>query len=129
MAGIAFLPWEEWIGRLIHSIAVAIRRRLYQQRHNRSLATSTTWPQAEGTVFQVNSDFSNPREEIVYYYSTESGYHSGFFWRWFDSSDGRQVRAGDVITLRYDPEEPDRSVAVGFHSEVSAIEASPSQPD
>ena len=110
MAGIAFLPWERWIARL----AVAIRRRLYQHQRRQSLAVSATWPQTEGTVHRINSDFSNPREEIVYYYSTESGYHSGYFWRWFDSSGARQVRVGDAIMLRYDPKEPDKSVVLGF---------------
>lgn len=113
MAGTALLPWEQWIGRLIHAGSVAVRRRLHIQRQKRALAASATWPQAEGTVHQVNADFSNPREEIVYYYSTESGYHSGFFWRWFDSSDLVKVRVGDVIPLRYDPQDHDQSVIVG----------------
>ncbi len=111
----AFLPWEQWIGRLVHAVAVAIRKRMYQRQRKRSLAVSATWPQAKGTVHQVTSDFSNPREEIVYYYSTESGYHSGFFWRWFDGSEVIHVRAGDVINLRYDPTDQDSSVVVGLN--------------
>ena len=113
--GAAFLPWEQWIGRLVHVVAVAIRKRMYQRERQRSLTISATWPQAEGTVHQVISDFSNPREEIVYYYSTQSGYHSGFFWRWLDASDLTPVRAGDVIKLRYDPADHDKSVVLSFH--------------
>ncbi|HLH07341.1 MAG TPA: hypothetical protein VKW78_08890 [Terriglobales bacterium] len=56
-----------------------------------------------GTIHQVNSDFSNPREKIVYFYPTESGYHSGFFWRWFDASDMRIARVHDATDLRYAP--------------------------
>ena len=114
MGGLAFLPWEQWIGRLIHAVAVAIRKRMYQRRRKRSLAVSATWQQADGTVHQVNSDFSNPREEIVYYYSTQTGYHSGFFWRWFDASDVIQVRVGDLIKLRYDLADHDKSVVLSF---------------
>ena len=113
MAG-AFLPWEEWIARLLHPLVVAMRKRLYKQRHHRSLAISAAWPQTQGKVHRANSDFSNPREEIVYYYSTDSGYHSGRFWRWFDSSDLNQVRVGDPIMLRYDPEDHDKAVVLGF---------------
>ena len=52
------------------------------------------------------------REEIVYSYSTERGYYSGYFWRWFDSSDPRQVRAGDRISLRYNPDQHDTSIVL-----------------
>jgi Protein of unknown function (DUF3592) len=103
MAGIAFLPWEEWIARGLHRL-----------QRKRSLAMSANWPQAEGTVHGVNWDGSHPREEVVYSYSTERGFYSGYFWRWFDSSDVREVRVGDAITLRYDPEEHDRSVFLSF---------------
>ena len=112
MAGTAFLPWEEWIGRLIHVISVAVRRLLYRERRKRELALSTSWPEVQGLVHGVNADFAYPREEITYSYSTENGYYSGFFWRWFDSADLRQVRVGDRISLRYHPNQHDRSVFV-----------------
>ncbi len=112
MAGTALAPWEEWIGRLFHVISVAIRRSLYRKRRNRELALSASWPEVQGLVHGVNADFSNPREEIAYSYSTESGYYSGFFWRWFDASDLRQLQAGDRISLRYDPKQHDRSIFV-----------------
>ena len=113
MAG-AFLPWEEWIARLIHTLKVIIPRRLYQQRRKRSLDISAKWPQTHGTVDKINWDSSYPREEVVYFYSTQQGYDSGFFWRWFDLSEVREVRAGDRITLRYDPDQHDRSVFVSL---------------
>jgi hypothetical protein len=114
MAGLAFLPWEQWIGRLVHAVAVAIMRKLHQLRRTRSLEMSAAWPQTDGTVHAINFDSSYPREEIVYYYSTESGYHSGFFWRWFDSLDLRAAQVGDRLMLRYDPEEHDKSVLLTF---------------
>lgn len=114
MAGTAFLPWERWIGRLVHALAVVIARRLQHLRRKRSLAMSATWPQTEGTVQGINWDSSYPREEVIYSYSTESGFHSGFFWRWFDGTDAREVQIGDRIVLRYDPEENDRSVLLTF---------------
>jgi hypothetical protein len=114
MAGLAFLPWEKLFGPLVHSLDVSIRRRLYLARRGRSLALSAGWSQAEGTVHSVNWDSSYPREEIVYSYSTERGYYSGYFWRWFDSSDAREVRVGDRIALRYDPAEHDKSVFLTF---------------
>ena len=107
MAGLALLPWEQWLDALVN----AIKRKVYRQRWNRDLAISATWPQAEGTVYQVNSDASNRREEIVYYYSTSSGQHSGSFWHWFDS-DEPDTRAGSIIKLRYDPNDHDKSVVV-----------------
>jgi hypothetical protein len=110
LAGLALLPWEKWIEAVIN----AIRRKVYRQRWNRDLAISATWHQAEGTVYQVNSDASNQREELVYYYSTPSGQHSGFFWHWFDSSDEPNTSAGGIINLRYDPDDPDQSVVVSF---------------
>ena len=112
MAGTALLPWEKWIGRLIHVISVAVRRSLYRKRRKRELVLSASWPQAQGFVHGINADFANPREEIIYSYSTESGFYSGHFWRWFDSSDPRQVRVGEPISLRYDPERHDRSIVV-----------------
>ena len=114
MAGTAFLPWEEWIARLLHPLAVAIRRRLHAARRKRSLAASEDWPKGEGTVFSVTCDVSNPRERIVYSYSTDRGYYSGSFWHWFDASDRRQVRIGDRVALRYCPQDPEKSVCVKF---------------
>ena len=113
MAG-AFLPWEDWLARILHPLAVAVRKRSYQARRREDLAQSQGWGQTQGTVHDVKWDSSNPREEIVYSYSTEGGYYSGSCWHWFDSSDKRQVRVGDRITLRFDPEDNERSVFLGF---------------
>lgn len=110
----AFLPWDKWISHLIHPLKVAIAKRIYQSRRERSLARSASWTRVKGTVQRINWDSSYPREEIVYVYSTESGYHSGSFWRWFDSPNLREVRVDDRITLGYDPEAHDMSVFLSF---------------
>jgi hypothetical protein len=115
MAGTAFLPWEEWLARLLHPLAVTLRRWLYKKQRDRLLARSEGWPQAEGTVFSINWDSSFPREEILYSYSTEQGYFSGSHWRWFDSSDAREVKVGARILLRYSIEDPAESVFLSFH--------------
>lgn len=113
MAG-AFLPWEEWFARLIHAIAETINRTLYQLRRKWVLARSASWPQVKGAVDRVSWDDSYPREEIAYFYSTERGYYSGFVWMWFEPSDAQEVRAGDEIILRYDPDEHGKSVFVSL---------------
>src|SRR5580692_6516647 len=110
----AFLPWEKWLARLLHQLIVAFRRWLHQMGRHRSLARSEKWCQTEGTVHLINWDSSLPREEIAYCYTTEQGYHSGSYWRWFDRSDARQVRVGDQIKLRYNPEQHDGSVFLRF---------------
>ena len=110
----AFLPWEKWLARLLHTIAVALKRRVYQVRRRRYLEQSRDWPRSEGTVHSIEWDSSFPREEIVYYYRTEQGYHSGRYWHWFDSTNPRLVRAGDRIALRYDPADNDKSVFLEF---------------
>jgi hypothetical protein len=110
----AFLPWEEWLARLVHNITVALKRRLYQMRRSRQLERSRNWAQAEGNVHTIEWDSSAPREEILYYYRTEQGYHSGRHWHWFDATNPRQVQAGDRIKLRYDPADNDKSVFLGF---------------
>jgi hypothetical protein len=113
--GVALLPREKWIAWLVHAIRVAVGRRLHQWRWNRALAKSKGWEQAEGTVQRINWDSSLPREEIAFADSTDRGYHSRFFWRWFDSKDRRQVQVGNRVALRYDPYViPDKSVFVGF---------------
>jgi len=114
LAGTAFLPWEEWLAWVVHKLAIIIRRSLNRIHRQRSLAYSENWAQAEGTVEGINSDSSNPREEIVYSYSTQRGYYSRSFWYWFDSSDGRHVRVGDRIVLRYDPANHENSVLLQF---------------
>lgn len=69
----AFLPWEKWLARLVHPIKVALARKIYNRRRKRHLAKSAGWPQANGTVLRLNWDSSYPREEVVYFYSTERG--------------------------------------------------------
>jgi hypothetical protein len=110
----AFLPWEKWLARLLHPIAVATKRRLYRIRRRRSLTRSQHWPQTQGTVLVINWDSSCPREEILYSYTTEQGYQSGSHWHWFDRLDPRQVRVGDQIVVRYDPDNQQESVFLQF---------------
>jgi len=110
MAGLAFLPWEKWIARLVHSLLVATRRRLYLFNRQRELKQSKNWPETEGTILSINWDSSNPREEIMYSYSTKEGLQAGAYWRWFDLDNVREVRGGDHITLRYNPQQHDKSV-------------------
>jgi len=78
------------------------------------LLISKTWPQVEGIIEGINSDFSNPREEVVYSYSTPQGYHSGSFWYWFDSSIPRQIRVGTRVVLRLNPSNHEESVFLQF---------------
>jgi len=106
----AFLPWEKWIARLIHPLVVAVKRWLNRLQRRRSLARSEGWPEAVGTIEAVNWDSSSPREEVVYGYSTDQGYYSGAYWRWFDLSDSREVRVGDRLALRYNPKQHGTSV-------------------
>jgi hypothetical protein len=77
MAGTPFLPWEEWLARLLHPLAVALRKWLYQVGRKRSLVRSEGWGQTDGTVHEVKWDRSNPREEVVYSYSTARGTTQG----------------------------------------------------
>ena len=114
MAGTAFLPWEEWLARLLHPLAVAVKRWLHELRRRRCLERSQDWPQTQGTVFVINWDSSCPKEEVVYSYSTEQGYQSGSFWHWFDRSTPRQVEVGDEIVVRYDPTNHQNSVFLQF---------------
>src|SRR4051794_33048034 len=99
MAGTAYLPWEEWLARILHPLAVAARRWLYQARRRKDLARSQGWREIEGTVHEVKWDSSNPREEVVYSYSTNHGYYSGSCWHWFDRADKRQVQVGNRVLL------------------------------
>ena len=110
MAGTALLPWEEWFARLLHAITVAIRRWSHKRRYTRELARTTNWPNTEGTIQRVCPDFSYPREQIDYFYSTERGYHSGSYWHWFDGAIPGQLLVDDRIVVRYDPADHERSV-------------------
>lgn len=110
MGGLAFLPWEDWIARLLHPVAVAIRRWTYISRRRRSLVSSEAWPETQGYIHSINWDSSNPREEIVYSYSTEQGYQAGSSWRWFDRSSRSELRVGDKVILRYKPKNHAESV-------------------
>jgi hypothetical protein len=110
----AFLPWEEWLARLLYPLAVAVRRWLYRKQRERSLARSEGWPRMEGTVLLIKLDSSFPREEILYSYCTEQGYSSGSYWHWFDPSNAREVKIGDRIVLRYSREDPEKSVFLSF---------------
>jgi hypothetical protein len=109
----AFLPWEKWLGRLFHILAIAIQRLLYRMRRRRLLARSSRWLEVEGTVEGVQWDTSLPREEIAYSFTTNGGNQSGYQWIWFDSPNDHQPRVGDKIRLRYNPRNPEESVFVG----------------
>jgi hypothetical protein len=106
MAGTALLPWEEWLARPLHPIIVAIRRWSYLRRHNRELAQTASWTKTEGTVQEVKSDFSNPREQVDYFYYTERGYYSGSFWHWFERAKPRQIRIDDSNRAALRPSRP-----------------------
>jgi hypothetical protein len=112
MAGIAFLPWEKWLARLIHPFIIAIRRLFYKAAKKRALARSQGWPETGGTVHQIMWDSSNPREEIMYSYSAQDEYYSGAAWIWFESPNERQPHVGDKIRLRYNQRNPEESVFV-----------------
>jgi hypothetical protein len=83
-------------------------------QRDRSLSRSQSWPQVEGTVEGINWDISNPREEVVYSYSTPQGYHSGSFWHWFESATAREIRVGDRVVVRVNPGDDQESVFVQF---------------
>lgn len=124
MAGLAFLPWEKWLARLLHPLVVAIKRRAHEACRKRSLERSEGWPETEGTVQRVGWDSSFPREEIAYFYSTPQGYYSGSTWRWFDSADAREVRPDDKVVLRYNLGDPGESVLVMCVESRSGLDAS-----
>jgi hypothetical protein len=114
MAGTAFLPWEEWLARLLHPVYVAIRRALHRKQRSQDLHESEGWPEAEGTIHSKKWDSSLPREELVYSYSTNGGYYSGSHWVWFERSEAHEVKVGDRMVLRYRPGKPDESVFLRF---------------
>ena len=108
----AFLPWEEWLARLLHVLAIALRRLVYKLRRRRSLARSSGWTEVEGIVESVQWDTSLPREEIAYSFSTGQGDQSGYQWLWFDSPNERQPHVGDKVRLRYNQQNPEESVFI-----------------
>jgi hypothetical protein len=108
----AFLPWEKWLGRLLHILAIAIRKLLYKIQRRRSLTRSSEWREIEGTVRSIQWDSSLPREEIAYSFATDQGDQSGHQWLWFDSPNERQPQVGDKIRLRYNQQNPEESVFV-----------------
>jgi hypothetical protein len=112
MAGLAFLPLEKWIARGVHWIVVSIRERVDRFQRARALASCRNWIEVEGTITAIQSDSSNPREEIVYSYSTDQGYQSGSYWHWFERERMRVVQSGDRILIRYDPKHPETSVFI-----------------
>jgi hypothetical protein len=111
MAG-AFLPWEEWLAKLLHPLYVAMGRWSFRRERRRLLALSKDWPETTGRVHQLNSDFSMPREEVVYSYTAGQDYFSGSSWRWFDRSNARPIRVDDKVALRYDSRNPESSVVM-----------------
>ena len=121
MAGIAFLPWEEWLARLLHPVYVALRKRMYSSERRRDLARSQGWPESEGTIHQILMDTSLPREGLLYSFSCGMGYYSGSYWRWLKRSEAREVKTGDHILLRYNSENPDDSVFVRFQESDSSV--------
>ena len=114
MSLIAFLPWERWIGPLVHPAYVAARKNLFLIDRQRLLAVSARWTEIEGKVQSIKWDSSLPREEVTYSYVAESGYYAGSYWNWFAYEGSRETRPGDLIRLRYKPDDPARSVFVSF---------------
>ncbi len=116
MAGLALLPWEKWLARILRPIYVAIRRSLYKRARCHNLNESQGWPEAEGTVHSKTWDSSLPREELLYSYTASGGYYSGSHWHWFEPFKAREVNVGDRILLRTKPGHPEESVFLGFVS-------------
>jgi hypothetical protein len=114
MALTTFLPWEKWLARLLRPLYVSVRRLWLERQRDRLLARSTSWPEAEGSIYHVVWDSSLPREQLLYSYSTNGDYFSGGSWHWFERSDARQLSAGDKIAVRYNPAHPEESVFVRF---------------
>ena len=112
MAGAAFLPWEQWLPRLLHPLAVRFKRWLNDNQRRCWLARSEGWPETEGTVSSVGWDSSFPRENLLYSYSTERGYYSGSYWHWFERTKAREIKPGDRVQLRYSAENPEESVVL-----------------
>ena len=108
----AFLPWEKWLGRLIHVVVIAIRRSAYKMRRAKDLSRSEKWTEAAGTVESIQWDSALPREEIAYSYDTHQGSQTGYHWIWFESPSERQPHVGDKIVIRYNEKELDESVVV-----------------
>jgi hypothetical protein len=108
----AFLPWEKWLARLFHTLAIAIQKAAYKARRRRDLSRSAKWTEAVGTVESVVWDSSFPREEIGYSYETANGIRTGYYWTWFESPNEPQPQAGDKISLRYNPNDHEESVFV-----------------
>jgi hypothetical protein len=123
VAGLALLPWEKWLVKLLHPLYVAIRRRISERERKRDLVRSTLWPRVEGTVHQIKWDSSLPREGLQYAYDSGKGYYSGLFWRWFERDKARQIKVGDRVLLGYNPENPDDSVLVEFQETESTVKA------
>jgi hypothetical protein len=125
MAGTAFLPGEEWLARLLHPLYVRVRRRQFQRARGASLAVSADWPQAQATVHQIVWDSSLPREQLLYSYSTNDGYFSGSTWRWFERMNACELRVGDSIQVRVNPDNSEESVYVeSSTTESAALSAS-----
>jgi hypothetical protein len=108
----AFLPWEKWLARLFHTLAIALRKAAYKTKRRRDLSRSLRWTETVGTVESVVWDTSFPREEIGYSYQTENEIRTGYYWTWFESPDEPQPQTGDKIKLRYNQNDPEESVFV-----------------
>lgn len=118
MAGTAFLPWEKWATRFAHWLAVVITRTTTQFYRRWYLSRSRGWPETVGTIERVNSDISLPRDEIEYSYSAKQERYSGHHYRWFGSAteqnNATEGRVGNKIVLRYQQEDPAKSVFLRF---------------
>jgi hypothetical protein len=114
MAGTALLPWERWLAKLLHPLYVAVRRWMFKKGRREDLVRSQRWPEIEGNIHEIQWDSSLPREGLLYAYSCEAGYYSGFYWHWFERTNISEVKVGDRINLRYNPENAEESVFIGF---------------
>src|ERR1700731_1129146 len=114
MAGLALLPWEKWIARLLHPLYVRLRRQLYRKQRGQDLDRSEGWLQTTGRAVSIRWDSSLPRQEVSYSFSCQQGYFSGTHWHWFEREDTHEVRVGDQVVLRYCAEKPEESVFLDF---------------
>jgi hypothetical protein len=110
MGGLAFLPWEKWAARALHSVAIIATRFIYRMQRRHNLSRSKGWPEIEGIVESIQWDSSFPREEVSYSFRTNEGDFSGYNWVWFESPNDPQFHVGDKVVIRYAQRDPAESV-------------------
>jgi hypothetical protein len=119
----AFLPWEEWLAKLLHPLYVRFRREMFERQREKDLSRSTSWPKVEGVIRQIEWDTSLPREGVRYSYNSDKGYYSGLYWRWLERDKPRNARIDDHILLSYNPDNPEDSVFLDFQEANSPMDS------